>query len=92
MLKFSGFANLTSCLECCGLPPKRLAHRRRKAKPQSRRRAANKGTESALSKLAVDAEPCPSNASRAPRMRVLRRRRSRAAYPMKGDSCWNNKA
>ena len=97
MLKFSGFANLTSCLECCESVWQR-SHRthtaeKKRAKPRARRRAANKLThESALSKLAVGIEPCPSNTSRAPEARVLRRKRSQAACPARGDSCWNNKA
>ena len=94
MLKFSGFANLTSCLECCECGRShRTRQKRKRAKPHARRRAANKlSHESALSKLAVGIEPCPSNTSRAPEARVLRRKRSQAACPARGDSCWNNKA
>ena len=66
MLKFSGFANLTSCLECL-----RQAQAEQSKAPQTTQPLAPK----MLSKLAVAAEPCQSDASRAPR-HILRHRQS----------------
>ena len=66
MLKFSGFANLTSCLECL-----RQAQAEQSKAPQTAQPLAPK----MLSKLAVAAEPCQSDASRAPR-HILRHRQS----------------
>ena len=67
MLKFSGFANLTSCLECLtkssGSGGEQI--------PQAAQILANK----MLSKLAVAAEPCQSDASRVP-AHILRHEQS----------------
>ncbi len=61
MLKFSGFANLTSCLAT-------RDESTEERDPKATTRVAEQ-THKALSKLAVEAEPCQSNASRAPNAR-----------------------
>ena len=66
MLKFSGFANLTSCLECL----------RNQAEGGERSpHAAQPLAHKMLSKLAVAAEPCQSDASRVP-THILRHKQS----------------
>ena len=66
MLKFSGFANLTSCLECL-----RNQAVEKEQMPQAAQILANE----MLSKLAVAAEPCQSDASRMP-THILRHKQS----------------
>ena len=72
MLKFSGFANLTSCLES-------LNQAKQERRAVATDRAAIR-TQSMLNKLAVAAEPYESNASGAP-AHILRHRQSQQHAP-----------
>jgi hypothetical protein len=61
MLKFSGFANLTSCLEAEGARPKAESEER-----HQHRDAQQPLEVEMFSALTLDAVPCQPDASRAP--------------------------